>query len=78
MLSKFLQMLSLTTMLAMPTCQGMKLTENSILVSGIGRGRAKAFHALGNKVISLLDELESILHTEVWRSPARNRSRVTS
>ena len=29
----------------------MKLTENTILVTGIGRERAEAFHALGNKVI---------------------------
>ncbi|MGA8476332.1 MAG: hypothetical protein WB696_00080 [Chthoniobacterales bacterium] len=29
----------------------MKLTENAILVTGIGRGRAEAYHALGNKVI---------------------------
>ena len=31
--------------------QGMKLTKNTILVTGIGRRRAEAFHALGNKVI---------------------------
>jgi uncharacterized oxidoreductase len=29
----------------------MKLTENTIFVTGIGRGRAEAFHAPGNKVI---------------------------
>ena len=44
-------MLSLTTMISMPTFHGMKLTEDRILVTGIGRGRAEAFHTLGNKVI---------------------------
>ena len=44
-------MLSLTTMLALPTFQDMKLTENTILVTGIGRRRAEAIHALGHKVI---------------------------
>jgi uncharacterized oxidoreductase len=29
----------------------MKLTENTILLVGSGRGRAEAFHALGHKVI---------------------------
>jgi hypothetical protein len=29
----------------------MKLTEKTIFVTGIGRRRAEAFHALGNKVI---------------------------
>jgi uncharacterized oxidoreductase len=48
--AKFFQMLSLTTMLSMTTFQGMKLTENTIFVTGIGRGRAEAFHVLGNKV----------------------------
>ena len=43
-------MLSLTTMLSLPTFPGMKLTENTILVTGIGRRRTEAFHALGNKV----------------------------
>jgi uncharacterized oxidoreductase len=38
-------------MMALPTFPGMKLIENRILVSGIGRGRAEAFHALANKVI---------------------------
>jgi uncharacterized oxidoreductase len=38
-------------MLALPTFQPMKLTENRILVTGIGRGWAEAFHALGHKVI---------------------------
>jgi uncharacterized oxidoreductase len=51
MLPKILPMLSLTTMLSMTTLRAMKLTENTILVTGIGRGRAEAFHALGNKVI---------------------------
>jgi phage tail protein X len=50
-LTPFQGMLSLTTMLALPTCQGMKLTENTILVTGISRGRPEAFHALGNKVV---------------------------
>jgi uncharacterized oxidoreductase len=44
-------MFPLTTMLALPTFQPMKLAENRILVTGIGRGRAEAFHALGHKVI---------------------------
>jgi uncharacterized oxidoreductase len=44
-------MLSLTTMISMSTLHGMKLTEDRILVTGIGRGRAEAFHALGHKVI---------------------------
>ena len=44
-------MLSLTTMIALTTLRGMKLTENTILVSGIGRGQAEAFHALGHDVI---------------------------
>jgi short-subunit dehydrogenase involved in D-alanine esterification of teichoic acids len=38
-------------MLTLPTLQAMKLTENTILVTGIGRGRTEAFHALGHKVI---------------------------
>jgi short-subunit dehydrogenase involved in D-alanine esterification of teichoic acids len=38
-------------MLALPTFRGMKLTENTILLTGISRGRAEAFHALGNKVV---------------------------
>jgi uncharacterized oxidoreductase len=38
-------------MLTLTTLQAMKLTENTILVTGIGRGRAKAFHALGHKGI---------------------------
>ncbi|HXM29997.1 MAG TPA: hypothetical protein VN957_28495 [Chthoniobacterales bacterium] len=29
----------------------MKLTKNAILITGIGRGRAEAFYALGNKVM---------------------------
>src|SRR5271157_5462507 len=29
----------------------MKLAENTILLTGIGRGRAEAFHALGHNVI---------------------------
>jgi len=29
----------------------MKLTENTILVTGIGRRRTEAYHALGDKVI---------------------------
>jgi short-subunit dehydrogenase involved in D-alanine esterification of teichoic acids len=44
-------MLSLTTILALPTFQGMKLKENTIPVAGISRGRAEAFHALGNWVV---------------------------
>jgi uncharacterized oxidoreductase len=44
-------MLSLTTMLSMTTFHRMKLTENTILVTGIGRRRTEAFHALGDKVI---------------------------
>jgi uncharacterized oxidoreductase len=44
-------MLSLTTMLFMATFQGMKLTENTILVTGLGRGRAEALPVLGNNVI---------------------------
>jgi len=50
-LTTFQGMLSLTTMLALPTFQGMKITENRILVTGISRGRAEAFDALGNKVV---------------------------
>jgi NAD(P)-dependent dehydrogenase (short-subunit alcohol dehydrogenase family) len=38
-------------MLALPTFEGMKLTEKTILVTGVGRGRTEAFHALGHKVI---------------------------
>jgi short-subunit dehydrogenase involved in D-alanine esterification of teichoic acids len=38
-------------MISLPTFHGMKLTEDRILVTGIGRGRAEAFHALGNKVV---------------------------
>jgi uncharacterized oxidoreductase len=38
-------------MMSMTTSQPMKLTENTILVTGIGRGRAKPFPALGHKVI---------------------------
>jgi short-subunit dehydrogenase involved in D-alanine esterification of teichoic acids len=48
---KFGTMLSLTTMLALSTFQRMKLTENPILVTGIGRARAEAFHAFGNQVM---------------------------
>ena len=48
---KFYRMLSLTTMLSMTTFHRMKLTENTILVTGIGRRRTEAFHALGDKVI---------------------------
>ena len=44
-------MLSLTTMLSLPTFHRMKLIENTILVTVIGRGRPEAFHALGNKTI---------------------------
>jgi hypothetical protein len=44
-------MLSLTTMISLPTLHDMKLTEDRILVTGIGRGGAEAFHALGHKVI---------------------------
>jgi uncharacterized oxidoreductase len=44
-------MLSLTAMMSLTTFRVMKLTENTILVTGIGRGRAEAFDALGNKVI---------------------------
>jgi hypothetical protein len=44
-------MLSLTTMISLPTFHGMKLTEDRILVTGIGQGRAEAFQALGHKVI---------------------------
>jgi uncharacterized oxidoreductase len=38
-------------MLSLPTFQDMKLIENTILVAGIDRGRAEAFHAPGNNVI---------------------------
>jgi uncharacterized oxidoreductase len=38
-------------MLTLTTLQAMKLTENTILVTGIGRGQTEAFHALGHKVI---------------------------
>jgi hypothetical protein len=51
-LTTFQDMLSLTTMLSLPTFQAMKLTENTILVTAIGRRPAEAFHALGPKVIS--------------------------
>ena len=50
-LTTFQYMLSLTTILSLPTFHRMKLTENTIRVTGIGRGRAEALHALGNKVI---------------------------
>src|SRR5271166_4317197 len=56
MSAKNLHMLSLTTMLSLPTFQAMKLTENTILVTGFGRRRTEAFHALGNKVIIVLRE----------------------
>jgi len=48
---KFYGMLSLTTMLTMTTFKAVKLTKNTILVTGIGRGWAEALPALGNKVI---------------------------
>jgi short-subunit dehydrogenase involved in D-alanine esterification of teichoic acids len=38
-------------MLAMPTFQDIRLTENTILFTGIGRGPAETFHALGHNVI---------------------------
>jgi hypothetical protein len=57
---KFYRMLSLTAMLSMPTFCRMKLTENTILVTGIGRGRPEAFHALGHKVI-IAGRLQEVL-----------------
>jgi short-subunit dehydrogenase involved in D-alanine esterification of teichoic acids len=53
-------MLSLTAMLSLPTFCRMKLTENTILVTGIGRGRPEAFHALGHKVI-IAGRLQEVL-----------------
>jgi hypothetical protein len=50
-IQKFHVMLSLTTMLALTTFPGMKLTQNAILVTGFRRGRPEAVHALGLKVI---------------------------
>jgi short-subunit dehydrogenase involved in D-alanine esterification of teichoic acids len=48
-------------MLAMPTFQGIQLTENTILFTGIGRGPAEAFHTLGHNVIiaGLREEVDS-------------------
>jgi len=58
MLSKILQMLLLTTMMALPTFHRMKLIENTILVTGIGRGRAEAFHALcPHESLGLLNQI---------------------
>jgi hypothetical protein len=39
-------------MLSMPTLRRLKLTENTIFVTGLGRRRAEAFHALGHQVVS--------------------------
>ena len=38
-------------MLSLTTFHHMKLTKNTILVTGIGRRRTEALHALGDKVI---------------------------
>jgi uncharacterized oxidoreductase len=38
-------------MLSVTTFDLMKLTENTILITSIGRGRVATFCALGNKVI---------------------------
>ena len=45
-------MLPLTTMITLPTLQAMKLTKSTILVTGHGRGRAEACHALAHDVIT--------------------------
>ena len=63
-------MLSLTTMMTMATLKTMKLTKNPILVTGIGRGWAEAFPALGHSVI-IAGHRQDVLDQTTDANPGR-------